>query len=85
MQDAELPKKLADVQNGSKDNRGLGPLNRDLTRVFEDVTGGDARPSSTAVTAVDQACKDLDAKLSELRDLKVHITSTHGCTANNSQ
>jgi photosystem II stability/assembly factor-like uncharacterized protein len=81
MKDAAVSKQLTSIQNGAGEKRGLGPLNRDLTRIFEDVTGGDARPSSSAVAAVDDACKDLDARIAELRSLHLKTATTQGCQA----
>ncbi len=65
-----LDKKLDDIQNGARDNRGLGTLNRDLTRNFYDVNSADIRPTPSAAATVDEACRNIDSRLEQLRQLK---------------
>ncbi len=66
---AALTKKIDAVENGPKSAPGFGPANRDLTRLFSGVERGDARPSDTARSAVEELCKALDADLVKWRQL----------------
>jgi hypothetical protein len=64
-----LTKKIDAADNGTHKAPGFGPANRDLTRIFSGVESGDARPSDTARSAVEEICKSLDADLVKWRQL----------------
>jgi photosystem II stability/assembly factor-like uncharacterized protein len=66
---AALTKKIDAADNGTHKAPGFGPANRDLTRIFSGVESGDARPSDTARSAVEDICKSLDADLVKWRQL----------------
>lgn len=66
---AALAKKIDAVENGPKSAPGLGPSNRDLTRLFSGVESGDTRPSDTTPSAVVELCKWLDTDLVKWRQL----------------
>jgi photosystem II stability/assembly factor-like uncharacterized protein len=60
---AALEKQLRAVQDGSKDAPGLGPLNRDLTRLLDSVEAADQRPTEPQVQAVNEKCEALEKTL----------------------
>jgi photosystem II stability/assembly factor-like uncharacterized protein len=64
-----LEKKIDAVDKGTKTQPGLGPINRDLTRLATSVQSADVRPAETAIAAVDEQCKALDAAFIKWRAL----------------
>jgi photosystem II stability/assembly factor-like uncharacterized protein len=66
---AALEKKIDSVDKGTHTAPGLGPVNRDLTRLATSVQSADVRPAETALAAVGEKCKALDAALAKWREL----------------
>jgi photosystem II stability/assembly factor-like uncharacterized protein len=62
-----LDEKIAAVEEGSGDAPGVGPVNRDLARILFMIEVGDAAPSDSAQTAIEQSCQSLDASLTAWR------------------
>jgi hypothetical protein len=60
---AEIEKQVAAVQDGTKTAPGLGPLNRDLTRLLNSVEAADQRPTVPQIQAVNEKCEALDKTL----------------------
>jgi hypothetical protein len=66
---AAIEKQLRAVQDGSKDAPGLGPLNRDLTRLLDSVEAADQRPTEPQVQAVNEKCEALEKALIAWKNL----------------
>jgi hypothetical protein len=64
-----LDKKLETVENGTKAAPGLGPTNRDLTRLLFSVERADAVPAETLRSAVQQSCEALSRSLASWHDI----------------
>jgi hypothetical protein len=77
---AALTKKIDAADKGTRTAPGFGPANRDLTRLFSGVESGDARPSETARSAVDEICKSLDADLVKWRQLNEQDLASFNAT-----
>jgi hypothetical protein len=60
---AEIEKQVAAVQDGTKAAPGLGPLNRDLTRLLNSVEAADQRPTAPQIQAVNEKCEALGKTL----------------------
>ena len=60
---AEIEKQVAAVRDGTKDAPGLGPLNRDLTRLLNGVEAADQRPTAPQIRAVNEKCEALGKTL----------------------
>jgi hypothetical protein len=60
---AEIEKQIQAVEDGPHDAPGLGPLNRDLSRLLNSVEGGDQRPTEPQMQAVAETCSALDKAL----------------------
>jgi photosystem II stability/assembly factor-like uncharacterized protein len=60
---AEIEKQVAAVQDGTKTAPGLGPLNRDLTRLLNGVEAADQRPTAPQIQAVNEKCEALGKTL----------------------
>jgi len=60
-----IEKQIAAVQDGTRAAPGLGPLNRDLTRLLNSVEAADQRPTVPQVQAVEEKCAAL-GKISAL-------------------
>jgi hypothetical protein len=60
---AEIEKQVAAVQDGTKAAPGLGPLNRDLTRLLNSVEAADQRPTGPQTQAVNEKCEALGKTL----------------------
>jgi len=56
-------KQIAAVQDGSRAAPGLGPLNRDLTRLLNSVEAADQRPTAPQMQAVEEKCAALGKTL----------------------
>ncbi len=57
------------IAEGAHDPTGVGPINRDLARIFQMVESGDQRPVETAQQSVDESCKEIDAAFAAWRAL----------------
>jgi len=89
---AELEKRLKAVTEGSRTAPGLGPVNRDLTRLLDSVEAADQRPTEPQIQAVDQVCdalvkvnalwKSLNEDLQKQNPLSLPIATapSSGCT-----
>ncbi|MGA7853994.1 MAG: hypothetical protein WCA15_11770 [Candidatus Acidiferrales bacterium] len=65
----ELDKKAEEVQEGTFTSPGVGPVNRDLARTSFFIQSGDAAPSETAKSALDESCSALNKNLAGWHDL----------------
>ena len=52
----ELEKKIKAVSDGTNERPGLGPVNRDLGRLYSSVEAGDQRPTEPQMVAVEEKC-----------------------------
>jgi hypothetical protein len=90
---AELEKKIKAVTEGSRTAPGLGPVNRDLTRLLDSVEAADQHPTEPQIQAVNQVCdalvkvtalwKSLNEDLQKQNPLNLPIASappSTGCT-----
>jgi len=59
----KLEKQIKAVQDGTHDAPGMGPINRDLSRMLNSVEGGDERPTEPQMQAVKETCAALDKAL----------------------
>ena len=66
---AALETKIESIDKGVRTAPGLGPINRDLTRLASSVQSADVRPAQTALAAVAEKCKALDTVLAKWRAL----------------
>jgi photosystem II stability/assembly factor-like uncharacterized protein len=64
-----LDKTAEVIQEGTFTSPGVGPANRDLARTSFFVQSGDAAPSDTAKTALDESCSALNKNLAAWHDL----------------
>ena len=62
----ELDKKAEEIQEGTFTSPGVGPVNRDLARTSFFIQSGDAAPSETAKSALDESCSALNKNLAAL-------------------
>jgi photosystem II stability/assembly factor-like uncharacterized protein len=60
---AEIEKQIDAIQTGTATAPGLGPLNRDFTRLLTSVEAADQRPTAPQVQAVDGECVLLEKTL----------------------
>jgi photosystem II stability/assembly factor-like uncharacterized protein len=60
---AAFEKRIDAVDQGTRTAPGFGPVNRDLARLASSVESADIRPGETAIAAVEEKCKSLDAAL----------------------
>src|ERR1700685_3819604 len=65
----DLDKKATAILEGTFEAPGVGPINRDLARTNFFIQSGDAAPSQTAQTALEESCTLLNKNLSAWRDL----------------
>ena len=56
---ADIEKQIKAVTEGTKIAPGLGPVNRDLTRLLDSVEAADQRPTEPQIQAVNQVCDAL--------------------------
>lgn len=61
----KIEKQAKTIQEGTHDAPGMGPINRDLTRLLDSVEGGDQRPTEPQMQAVSEACAALDKALAQ--------------------
>jgi hypothetical protein len=66
---AAFEKKIDAIDQGTRTAPGFGPVNRDLARLASSVQSADIRPGETAIAAVAEKCKSLDADLALWRNL----------------
>jgi len=64
-----LRKRIDALEKGTRTAPGFGNANRDLNRIFSGVESGDASPSETSRSAVEEICKSLDADLVKWRQM----------------
>jgi photosystem II stability/assembly factor-like uncharacterized protein len=64
-----LDEQAAKLDEGIPKDLGLGPLNRELSRLASMIESSDARPAAPLESAVKQSCQDLTRKLGEWREL----------------
>jgi hypothetical protein len=64
-----LDKKIAAIQEGTPKAPGIGPIHRDLARVSFMIQSGDAAPSQTAESALDESCASLTKNIAAWSDL----------------
>jgi hypothetical protein len=64
----QLDRKLASLQDGARAELGLGPLNRELTRLMVMAESGDERPSDTLRAAAEGYCTQLQQRLAQWRE-----------------
>src|ERR1700723_675586 len=65
----ELQKKVVLIQEGTFSAPGIGPAHRDLARISFMIQSGDAAPSQTAQSALDETCSSLNESIAAWRDL----------------
>jgi photosystem II stability/assembly factor-like uncharacterized protein len=65
----DLDKKIAAVQEGTPKAPGVGPIHRDLARISFMIESGDAAPSQTAESALNESCASLNKNIAAWRDL----------------
>ena len=65
----ELQKKVVLIQEGTFSAPGIGPAHRDLARISFMIQSGDAAPSQTAQSALDETCSSLNTSIAAWRDL----------------
>ncbi len=68
----DLDKKIALIQEGTFMAPGIGPAHRDLARISFMIQSGDAAPSHTAESALDETCANLNKNIALWRDLAAH-------------
>jgi hypothetical protein len=56
-------KQIEAIQDGRKTAPGLGPINRDLTRLLDSVEAADQRPTEPQIQAVNEECGALTKTL----------------------
>lgn len=73
-------KSLADqvhaIGEGTQTTPGIGPANRDLTRIFQMIESGDIRPTDSAMAAVSETCGHVDEKFLAWRNLNAGVSPT---------
>jgi photosystem II stability/assembly factor-like uncharacterized protein len=65
----DLDVKIAVIQEGTFTTPGIGPIHRDLARISFMIQSGDAAPSQTAASALDESCANLNKNIAAWRDL----------------
>lgn len=65
----DLRKQIDAVENGSKADPGVGPVNRDLGRLIFSVENADMRPAEPVRAAVEQTCQALETKLAAWKQM----------------
>jgi photosystem II stability/assembly factor-like uncharacterized protein len=73
-------KTLADqvhaIDEGTPAAPGIGPGNRDLTRIFTMIESGDMRPTDSAQAAVNETCGQIDSAFAAWRNLNASVSPT---------
>jgi hypothetical protein len=70
---ADVEKQIHALQEGTHDAPGMGPVNRDLSRLLDSVEGGDQRPTDPQMQAVTETCSLLDKQLKVWNDLNQQL------------
>lgn len=65
----DLDKKVETIQEGTVTAPGMGPIHRDLARISFMIQSGDAAPSQTAESGLEESCADLNKNIVAWRDL----------------
>jgi len=65
----DVDKQVEMIQEGTPKAPGIGPTHRDLARVSFMIQSGDAAPSQTAESALDESCASLTKNIASWRDL----------------
>ena len=65
----DLDKKIEVIQEGTPKAPGIGPIHRDLARISFMIQSGDAAPSQTAESALNESCASLNKNIAAWRDL----------------
>lgn len=65
----DLGKNIQAVMGGAKMLPGVGPVNRDLSRIMFMVETGDGAPTDSARAAIEESCADLNGALSQWREI----------------
>jgi hypothetical protein len=65
----DLQKKVVLIQEGTFSAPGIGPAHRDLARISFMIQSGDAAPSQTAESALEETCSNLNKNIAAWRDL----------------
>jgi hypothetical protein len=60
---SDLEKQIDLIQNGTHDAPGLGPANRDLSRLLMGIEAADERPTEPQMQAVKETCAAFDKAL----------------------
>ncbi len=60
---ASIEKQIKALQEGTSDAPGMGPINRDLSRLLGSVEAADQRPTEPQTQAINSACDDLEKAL----------------------
>src|SRR5207302_1476581 len=64
-----LDEAATNAADGSRTDLGLGPLNRELARLFAMISSGDDRPTVPLETAVQQNCQQVAKKLAQWQEI----------------
>ncbi len=64
-----LDESVAAVQQGSNAALGVGPINRELTRLLQMISTADARPAPALQAGVDGLCHQTSARLASWREV----------------
>ncbi len=70
---AELDK----VADGDTPDLGLGPINRELARVFEMIGSGDARPAAGLMSGLELTCQQLQKQMTQWKDLNARLADVN--------
>ena len=68
----KLDNALGDLEDGTAQKAGFGPLNRDLGRLMTMAGSGDSRPAQTLYSAAEDACSALSQALAQWQQLNQH-------------
>jgi hypothetical protein len=55
-----LGEQVHTIAEGTRTDTGVGPINRDLARIYTMIETGDMRPVESAQQSVDESCKQID-------------------------
>jgi hypothetical protein len=65
----DLEKKVGEIANHEHTDLGFGPANRELARLFEMISSGDARPAAPLIQGVEDACRNVSARLAQWQEI----------------
>jgi hypothetical protein len=66
---AALDAAILKIRDGNQREQGFGAINRELARLAEMMSEGDARPAGALVEAVNQSCQELQKRSTEWKAL----------------